>query len=200
MTELKKKEQYRNGRQVHRGRQVRGRHRAAAAPLAEFPAGTGAHKAETSKSEAPGREADAGASRKSTLAARRKTVPASPAASVSSSGSASSARPLRAVLLFLLVFLLSAAAGYRYTALHEDPVMPSDGAAETGAVRILENCNVRKAAGTGAEVIGGGKKNQIFEYAGKTEITGEDNKWYSIYYEDTIGWVSEAVAAFTPDE
>ena len=188
MTELEKKEQYRNGRQVHRGRQVRGRHRAAATPSAELPAGTGAHIAETSKPEAPGREADAGAGRKSTLAARRKTVPASPA------------RPLRAVLLFLLVFLLSAAAGYRYTALHEAPVMPSDGAAETGAVRILENCNVRKAAGTGAEVIGGGKKDQVFEYAGKTEITGEDNKWYSIYYEDTIGWVSEAVAAFTPDE
>lgn len=198
MTELEKKEQYRNGRQVHRGRQVRGRHRAAAAPSAELPAGTGAHKAEASKPEALGREADAGAGRKSTFAARRKTVPASPTAPVSHS--ASPARPLRAVLLFLLVFLLSAAAGYRYTALHEDPVMPSDGAAETGAVRILENCNVRKAAGTGAEVIGGGKKDQIFEYAGKTEITGEDNKWYSIYYEDTIGWVSEAVAAFTPDE
>ena len=108
--------------------------------------------------------------------------------------------PCRLLLLFLLLFFASAAAGYRYVALYHNPTEVAADAAETGAVRILENCNIRSAPGTDSKVIGGGKKGQIFEYAGKTEVTGEDSKWYSIEYKDTTAWVSEAVAELQPDE
>lgn len=105
-----------------------------------------------------------------------------------------------AVILFLfLLFAVSSAAGYGYAALDQKSAEVTPGAAEMGAVRILENCNIRSAPGTDSEVIGGGKKGQIFEYAGKTELAKEGVKWYCIEYNGRTAWVSKAVAELETD-
>lgn len=103
------------------------------------------------------------------------------------------------LLLYALVFLLSVWAGYEYIAIWHNTGTVSAEAASTGGVRITQNCNIREAPGTDSPVIGGGSEGTVYEYAGRTETTGEDSLWYSIYYEDTVGWVSEAVASFRPD-
>lgn len=104
------------------------------------------------------------------------------------------------LLLLLLLFSVSAAAGYFYTARYKNTTEVSANAPETGSVRILENCNIRSGPGTASEVIGGGKKDQVFEYAGKTETAEEGVPWYSIDYNGTIAWVSKAVAELDIDE
>ena len=100
--------------------------------------------------------------------------------------------------LCFLLFCISAVVGYQYTAIHDNGTV-SESDAAMGMVRITQNCNIRQAPGTASEVIGGGKEGEIYEYAGSTEITGEDSRWYSIRMEDGTGWVSEAVADLVID-
>lgn len=102
------------------------------------------------------------------------------------------------LLLLLLLFAVSAFGGYRYVALHETPEVSEEAEAQ-GGVWILQNCNVREAPGTEAAVIGGGTEGEVFEYAGRTEATREDARWYSIVFEGRTGWVSEAVAELRLD-
>ncbi|MDO4266031.1 MAG: SH3 domain-containing protein [Eubacteriales bacterium] len=102
------------------------------------------------------------------------------------------------IVLCLFLFCISAFAGYQYTAVHDNGTV-SERDAAMGAVKIIQNCNIREAPGTVSEVIGGGKEGDIYEYAGSTEITGEDSRWFSIRFEGGIGWVSEAVAELTID-
>lgn len=137
---------------------------------------------------------------------KEQIVPQRAAGSKAKSECAGSAHPKhRRVFVryvsYLVVFLLSVCAGYAYIARYHNAGTVSTGAAATGGVTILENCNIREAAGTASEVIGGGKAGEIYEYAGRTEYTGEekDSAWYGIYYEDTVGWVSEAVAVLKED-
>ena len=102
------------------------------------------------------------------------------------------------LLLCALAFGISFGLSYRYTAVHDQGTVPAEAAASDG-VWITQNCNIRKGPGTAFEVIGGGHEGEIFEYAGQTETAGEDSLWYSIYFEDGTGWVSEAVAQLSLD-
>lgn len=102
------------------------------------------------------------------------------------------------LILCVMLFCISAFAGYQYTATHDNGTVSGQEAA-MGAVSITQNCNIREAPGTVSAVIGSGTEGEVYEYAGSTEITGEDSQWYSIRFEGGIGWVSEAVAELTID-